>query len=165
MRTGRADVAVVGGGVLGLAIAYEAARRGKSVVLFERDGRAEGASVRNFGMIWPVGQPVGQPAGERYDMAIRSRERWLGLGRDAGIWVDPCGSLHVAYKEDELAVLEAFAVLDGRPGEMLTPRAAREKSPGLRADGLLGAWWSPTELAVSPRVNAYITTDGAVVSA
>ena len=66
----RADIAVVGGGIIGLAHAYVLARKGKRVVLFERGHRATGASVRNFGLIWPIGQP----AGEMLRMALRSRE-------------------------------------------------------------------------------------------
>jgi D-hydroxyproline dehydrogenase subunit beta len=69
----KADFAVVGGGILGLAHAWVLARKGKRVVLFERGRRATGASVRNFGMIWPIGQP----AGEVHKMALRSREIWL----------------------------------------------------------------------------------------
>ncbi len=64
----RADVAIVGGGVLRLAHAYAAARRGHRVVVFERNPRAAGASARNFGMIWPIGQP----SGEMHTMAMRT---------------------------------------------------------------------------------------------
>ena len=77
--TERTDVIVVGGGIMGLAFAWEGARRGRRVTLLERSDVARAASIRNFGMIWPVGQP----AGERYALALRSRARWLEL-RDAG---------------------------------------------------------------------------------
>src|SRR5438874_1670942 len=101
----RADVAVVGAGIVGLAFAWEAARRGRSVVLFERGAKAEGASVRNFGMVWPIGQA---PGGD-HARALRSRERWLELGRRAGLWVAECGSLHLAREDDEDAVIREFA--------------------------------------------------------
>ncbi|HEY6345924.1 MAG TPA: FAD-dependent oxidoreductase [Bryobacteraceae bacterium] len=75
----RAEVAIVGAGILGLAHAYVLARKGKRVVLFERERRASGASIRNFGMVWPIGQP----SGEMHQMALRSREIWLEALRAA----------------------------------------------------------------------------------
>lgn len=144
----RADVVVVGGGVVGLAFAWEAARRGRSVAVFERGPRAEGASVRNFGMVWPVGQPAG-PLQAR---ALRSVERWLELRDRAGVWVDPCGSLHVAHAADEAAVLREFAdrqpVSSGRA--YLEPAEAVRRFPAVNPDGLHGALYSPTELCVDP---------------
>jgi len=99
-----ADVAIIGGGIVGLAHAWQAARRGLSVVLFERDAVAQGASVRNFGMIWVVGQTP-----ENLPTALRSRALWLEMARSADLWAIPCGSVHLAHRQDELDVLEEFA--------------------------------------------------------
>ena len=105
MRTKRFDDAVVGAGVIGLAHAYHLARRGRRVIVFERNGRAQGASVRNFGMLWPIGQP----AGPLRRLAIRSREVWLDILAASGLWHDRVGSLHLAYRDDEAQVLTEFA--------------------------------------------------------
>ena len=57
---GRYDVAVVGAGIVGLACALAAARRGLSVVVIDRDAQANGASIRNFGFVTVTGQPRGR---------------------------------------------------------------------------------------------------------
>src|SRR5215472_6796239 len=148
--THNADVAVIGGGILGLAHAYAFARRGKRVVLFERNARACGASVRNFGMIWPIGQP----AGKMHAMALRSREIWLEALRDAKLSFRPTGSLHVAHRDDEAYVLREFAEIGpaaGYPCEWLSGAATLNKSGAVRAEGLRGSLWSDTELTVDPR--------------
>ena len=148
-ETLRADVAVVGGGIVGLAFAWEAARRGRSVVLFDRTVRPQGASVRNFGMIWPIGQAPGAD----YARAVRSRARWLELKAKAGLWVAECGSLHAVYHDDEDAVLREFAVRAPALGgacAYLAPQEVVQRFPTVNPDGLKGALYSPTELAVNP---------------
>ena len=74
-------IAVVGGGILGLAHAYVLMRRGHRVTLFERGLQASDASIRNFGMVWPIGQP----AGKMHSIAMRSREIWLEALTAAGL--------------------------------------------------------------------------------
>lgn len=149
--TRHADTAVVGGGIVGLAHALAAAKQGEKVVLFERDEHAVGASIRNFGLLWPVGQP----AGPLYERALRAREIWLDVVARTGLWCARSGSLHLARHADEQAVLEEF--LQTRPDaveqgcRLLTPREVAEYSAVARTDGLRCALWSPTELNVDPR--------------
>jgi phosphonoacetaldehyde hydrolase len=67
-------MAIVGPGVIGLAHAYLAAKSGLKIVVFERDPAAAAASIRNFGMIWPIGQPAGHHCHQRrrHDAFIRA---------------------------------------------------------------------------------------------
>jgi FAD dependent oxidoreductase TIGR03364 len=144
------DVAVVGAGIVGLAHAYHLADAGARVVVFERGARAQGASIRNFGMLWPVGQP----AGERYHIARRSLEIWKHVLESSGLWHARTGSLHLAYHEDEAAVLREFATGPGREeigGELLSATEIRERSPAVRLEGLRCGFWSPAETCVDPR--------------
>jgi FAD dependent oxidoreductase TIGR03364 len=147
----RTEVAVVGAGILGLAHAYEAARRGLRVVVFERNPRASGASVRNFGMIWPIGQPHGF----LHQLALRSRARWLEVLEGAGLpyWAE--GSLHVVYREDEAAVAREFAEVApglGYQCSWLNAGQVLARSHAVQPDGLIGGLWSATELTVDPRL-------------
>lgn len=145
-----ADVAIIGGGIVGLAHAYMALRKGLRVVLFEREQFCVGASVRNFGLIWPIGQEPG----EGLRQALASRAHWEEVTRLAGIWRNEGGSMHLAYADDEWAVLEEFQHLFGSSGyrcSLTTANDALSKCPSIRKEGLKGALWSETEMTVYPR--------------
>jgi len=146
----KVDVAIVGAGIIGLAHAYVAARSGHKVAVFERNPAAIGASIRNFGMIWPIGQPVGPLR----QTALRSREIWLEVLQQAGLPFLAAGSLHVAYREDEAAVGREFserAPSLGYDCAWLSAQETLQCSRAIRPEGLLGALWSPTEMTVDPR--------------
>lgn len=144
------DDAVVGAGIMGLAHAYALARRGRRVIVFERHAQAQGASVRNFGTLWPIGQPPGS----RYQLARRSLDIWRTVLTESGLWHEAAGSLHLAYQAEEIAVLHEF--LDSAPQhgyecDWLTPAQAMQKTGAINPAGLRGALWSPTEICVDPR--------------
>ena len=136
--------------MIGLAHARAAAASGKSVVVFERHPFAQGASIRNFGMIWPIGQPAGRPL----ELARLSRARWIEAAQTAGFWLNSCGSIHLAHREDEFQVLEEFAESAPNRGYNCRLQTAAEvlaKTPAANPAGLIGGLWSETELAVDPR--------------
>ncbi|GAB4455577.1 MAG: TIGR03364 family FAD-dependent oxidoreductase [Armatimonadaceae bacterium] len=144
------DDAVVGAGIIGLAHAYHLAKQGRRVIVFERGFKAQGASVRNFGMLWPIGQP----AGAMHALAMRSREIWLNLLQESGIWHEQTGSLHLAYEQDEEAVLQEFIAAAPNAGyavEWWTPEQVAQSTSSVKQNGLRGAMWSASEVCVDPR--------------
>ena len=146
----KAEVAIVGAGILGLAHAYVAARSGKSVMVIEKSPRAAGASVRNFGMVWPIGQP----AGTMLELSLRSRELWLEVLDQAKLPRRETGSLHLTYRSDEAAVAQEFAQLGPKLGYQCTwlnRNDVLNRSHAVEPDGLLGGLWSNTEFTVDPR--------------
>jgi FAD dependent oxidoreductase TIGR03364 len=143
---------VIGAGIVGLATARSLAKRGFSVKVFERTTKATGASIRNFGMIWPIGQT----AGKMYDRAIRSRDIWNEIAAQGHIWHDPVGSLHLAYHQDEWQVLEElFEVFskEGRKVALLNKEQIATRSPATVQKNLLGGLFSGDEIIVDPRAS------------
>ncbi len=144
----KADLAIVGAGIAGLSHAYMALQKGYKVVLFEREEYAVGASVRNFGLLWPIGQLPG----EGLELALRSREHWIKLAEQNVIWLHQNGSLHAAYYPDEWNVLEEFISLYSSfypYCQLLTPEECLRKSSVLKKDGLKGALFSKTECTIN----------------
>lgn len=140
---------VIGAGIVGLATARALALKGFSVKVIERSSKAVGASVRNFGMVWPVGQPEG----ELYERALRSRSIWKRFSDEGIFWSDAVGSMHVAYNETEWKVLnELYEVYKkDRPVQLLHPDEVLKKSEAVVPLNLKGALYSADELIVDPR--------------
>jgi FAD dependent oxidoreductase TIGR03364 len=146
----RARDAVIGSGIVGLALALALARRDRQVTVFETDASPRGASARNFGTLWPIGQP----AGPRRLLALESLALWRQVLRSAKAWWSSSGSTHLAYHEDELRVLREFAADASRDGfacSLLDPAETVERQSRIRSERLLGSLASPHEVQVNPR--------------
>jgi FAD dependent oxidoreductase TIGR03364 len=141
----RFDLAVIGAGIVGLGHALAAARQGLKVVVIDRDLRANGASIRNFGFI----TVTGQPRGEVWRLARRARDIWWDIAPGAGIAIEHHGLALTLRRPESVAVAEAFLATEmGEGCELLTTAELRSRFPQIAADAALGALVSPHELRV-----------------
>ncbi|MGO9487726.1 MAG: glycine oxidase ThiO [Solirubrobacteraceae bacterium] len=155
------DLLVVGGGVIGLTLAWRAGASGMSVTVIERDGLGEGTSRVAAGMLAPVAEVEFGAAGRRLlDLGLRSAALWPGfaeqLAEVSGVAVGlrRTGTLLLARDADEAAELErqlAFRRSLGLDVRALRPSAARALEPAL-APALRMALEVPDDHAVDPRL-------------
>jgi FAD dependent oxidoreductase TIGR03364 len=140
---------VIGAGILGLSMTRALLAKGWSVQVFERHPKAQSASVRNFGMIWPVGQAQGLG----YNRATRSREIWLEMSQKANFFAEQTGSLHLAYTDLEMQIVREYveAMQMKKSAISLSPEETLRKSPAAVAKDLKGSLWSAEEVIVDPR--------------
>jgi FAD dependent oxidoreductase TIGR03364 len=142
------DLAVVGAGIVGLACALAAARRGRRVVVIDRDAQANGASVRNFGFI----TITGQARGDMWRRAMRAREVWTEVAAQARIPIVHRGLALTARRPQSVAVLEAFLRTEmAAECRLLEPGEVKRRHPEVAAPELLAALSSPHELRVESR--------------
>ena len=152
---------VVGAGIVGLATARALAEKGYAVKVIEKSQFALGASVRNFGMLWPVGQPDGN----LYNRSVRTKEIWVDYLETAKIPYNACGSLHLAYSTEEMNVVEDIAQFfqsKNRPVSVINKETVLSQYNGINENGLLGALRSEDEIIIDPRegikhLPAYLT--------
>jgi FAD dependent oxidoreductase TIGR03364 len=139
---------VVGAGITGLAMARALAIKGYNVTVIEKNYFAIGASIRNFGMIWPIGQP----AGAMYERALQSKSIWKSICREANLWHHECGSIHALYNPAEMQVAaEVFDVFNKtRPVQFLTKEQTQSISPIVNPNGLVGSLYSADEMLINP---------------
>ena len=127
-------IAVVGGGIVGLATARALARRGEQVILLEKEPEiARHQTGRNSGVVH-AGLYYA-PGSLKARMAVAGAASMYAYAREKGIAHDNCGKLVVACDESELpglARLAERAAANGVPATTLTPEQAREHEPYVR---------------------------------
>lgn len=138
IHSGTADVVIVGGGVIGCAIARRAARDGLSVVVLERGTPGMEASWAAAGMLSPLAEA--DAPGPFLDLLLAARELYppyaAALREETGIDVGygDAGTLYAALREEDEAELRhrwTWQSAAGLPVERLTAEEAREAEPAL----------------------------------
>jgi glycine oxidase len=158
---GSADLLVVGGGVIGLAVAWRARQRGMAVTVLERETIGCGTSRVAAGMLAPVAEAeFGQAARRVLDRGLRSADMWPAFAQELQeasgqrIGFLQTGTLLVARDADEARELERQIVFRDSLGlatNRLRPSQAREREPAL-APTLRLALEAPDDHSVDPRL-------------
>lgn len=142
------DLAIVGAGIVGLAHALAGLRQGLRVTVIDREARAAGASVRNFGFVTVTGQEQGTV----WRRARRSRDVWMEVAGPAGIAVEHHGLTMVAQRPEARAVCAAFLQTDMAEGCAWHDAEAAQALLGpIRPAALEGVLTSAIDIRVESR--------------
>jgi thiazole synthase len=142
------EILIIGGGVIGLAIAVELKLRGQTVTVVSRDFK-QASTLAAAGMLAPQAEAI--PEAPMLDLCLRSRslypewcaklERLTGVA--SGYW--PCGILAPVYEEPPSAQREV--------ADWLARNTIDLYQSGLGSD-VIGGWWYPEDAQVDNRALA-----------
>ena len=162
------DLLVVGSGIVGLAHAYEANKRGLSVAIVEQNARCTGASIRNFGYITVSGQGVK----DTWRRAVHSAKVWRELANLAKIKVVHQGTWILCQRAEAVEVAQAFLKTPMGVGCAYYPKSSYKDLSNLgfsnlnslRLEESLGLLYSPHEFRVEskeaiPQLANYLQTE------
>jgi len=149
------DLLVVGAGIVGLAHAYEASKRGLKVAVVEKNSRCVGASIRNFGFI----TVSGQSSRDTWRRAMYSRHVWHEITQKAGIPIIHNDSWVVCNRSEAFDVAQAFLKTEMGEGCALfssddfsaLPRLGFKNIGSLRLNQAAGLFYSPYEFRVESK--------------
>jgi FAD dependent oxidoreductase TIGR03364 len=141
------DVCIVGAGIVGLAHAYWASKKGFKVIVVEKNATCQGASVRNFGLFWAIGQEE-----EYRNYVYDSKKVWTEFLSDTNTWHKPTGSLGLVYHADELDLIEEYHELNpDNNHRILSRKQVLQNYPYINKQNLKGALFSENELSLNSR--------------
>ncbi len=147
----RAQVVIIGGGVIGTSVAYHLTKLGYGdVVLLEQGQLSSGTTWHAAGL---VGQLRASESGTR--LVQYSTQLYTELEAETGLTAGykQCGGVTVARTEDRMIQLRrtaANAAAFDLECELLTPEQALEHYPVMRVDDLVGAIWLPADGRANP---------------
>lgn len=143
------DIAVVGAGIVGCAIARECARAGLTVCVVEGGVPGGGATAAGMGHLVVMDDSPAQLALTQYSRSLWRNER---SELPASVEYESCGTVWVASDDEEMEEVHAKQDLYAKSGvesHILDAIALRETEPNLRKD-LIGGLLVPDDGVVYP---------------
>jgi glycine oxidase len=152
------SVAIVGGGIIGMSVAWRLAQSGWNVHVFDRSAIGAEASWAGAGMLAPGGEF--ETASRLSELALASRRNYRSfvqeLEKEAGVSIDfqECGALDLAFSQEELKVLTERAEKQKALGifsKALPPAQVHAFWPRIAREALAGARFYADDAIVNPR--------------
>ncbi|MGO9910880.1 MAG: GcvT family protein [Acidimicrobiales bacterium] len=146
----RSEIVVIGGGVVGCAIAYHLATRGREVTLVERKRLTDGSTWHAAGLIGQL-----RSSSNLTQLMRNSVQQYGSLEQHTGQATGwrPVGSIRVAASKDRWEELRRITTMGkgfGFDVHLLSPTEALELFPLLNTDGLYGATYVPSDGYADP---------------
>jgi glycine cleavage system aminomethyltransferase T/glycine/D-amino acid oxidase-like deaminating enzyme len=147
----RAEIVIIGGGVIGTSVAYHLTRLGRTDVVLLEQGRLSGGTTWHAAGL--VGQLRATESGTR--LVQYSAQLYSELEDETGLATGfkRCGGVTVARTSDRMIQLQrtaATAEAYDLECELISPARARDLYPVLYADDLVGAIWLPGDGTANP---------------
>ncbi len=153
----KVDIAIIGGGIIGLMTAFELAKRGETnIAVYEKSYIGSGSTFR-------CGTGIRQQFGDHANITMmkRSVEKWKTLGEEMEFpkfKFAQTGYLFLLYSEEEVERFKRNVSLQnshGIPSRIITPEEAREIVPGLDISEVIAASWNHTDGKANPFLAVY----------
>ncbi|MFA4639851.1 NAD(P)/FAD-dependent oxidoreductase [Pyrococcus kukulkanii] len=144
----RAEIVVIGGGIVGVTIAHELARRGEDVVVLEKRFIGSGSTFR-------CGTGIRQQFNDEANVKVmkRSVELWKKYSEEYNFSFEQTGYLFLLYDDKEVEEFKRNIKIQnkfGVPTRLITPEEAKEIVPLLDISEIIAASWNPTDGKADP---------------
>ncbi len=145
------DLIIVGAGIIGTFCAYHALKRGKTVLLLEKDSLPFEASFRNFGQAVPSGQSLPN----WFEYGRKSLKIYKDLQENIDISLVKNGSWYYASDDQEMTLLEEIHQLfteRNYTSKLYTAQECLDINSSLKKDYVKGGLYFPDEASLNPLI-------------